>query len=129
MNWEEIERRLTTLNWLVLLALGAASYVLMTADFTLGVIAGGLMGIANFQILKHTATRIFTQTEPSRPGKGIILLKYYFRLAITGIIIYILISGGGVSPIGLAVGLSTVIISITLLGLLILPTSHRNRVN
>jgi hypothetical protein len=46
-----------------------------------------------------------------------IIAKYYFRLAIMGIIIYILITSGWIDPIGLAVGLSTVLISILGIGI------------
>jgi hypothetical protein len=50
-------------------------------------------------------------------NKLAIVAKYYFRLAILGIIIYILITNGWVNPIGLAIGLSIVVFSIINIGI------------
>jgi hypothetical protein len=49
--------------------------------------------------------------------KKSIIAKCYFRLAILGIIIYILIANAWVDPIGLTIGLSTVVISIFSFGI------------
>ena len=46
-----------------------------------------------------------------------IIAKYYLRLLALGVIIYFLITRGWVDPVGLAVGLSTVVISIVTLGI------------
>jgi hypothetical protein len=51
-----------------------------------------------------------------RSGKFSIIAKYYFRLLALGLILYILITKAGIDPVGLAVGLSTVVISIVSLG-------------
>ncbi len=89
----------------------------MSATFTLGVILGGLIIIANFSVLQHTIRSAFSDQEAMR-GKTIsIIAKYYFRLAVMGLIIYILITNGWVNPIGLVVGLSIVIFSIISFGI------------
>jgi len=44
-------------------------------------------------------------------------MKYYFRLLVMGVIIYLLITRGLVDPLGLAVGLSTVVIGIIIFGI------------
>jgi hypothetical protein len=46
-----------------------------------------------------------------------VLVKYYIRFAVSGLIIFFLISGGHVHPLGLFVGLSVVVASIFLAAL------------
>jgi hypothetical protein len=114
---EKLLRQIKTNNWIFLLILGSLSSVFMSATFTLGVILGGLIIIANFSVLQHTIRSAFSDQGAMR-GKTIsIIAKYYFRLAIMGLIIYILITNGWVNPIGLAVGLSIVIFSILSFGI------------
>jgi hypothetical protein len=114
---EKLLRQITTNNWIFLLILGSLSSVFMSATFTLGVILGGLIIIANFSVLQHTIRSAFSDQEAMR-GKTIsIIAKYYFRLAVMGLIIYILITNGWVNPIGLVVGLSIVIFSIISFGI------------
>ena len=78
---------------------------------------GGLIIIANFGILQHTVRRAFSSDGLMRRRKMSIIAKYYLRLLALGVIIYFLIDCGWVDPVGLAVGLSTVVISIIALGI------------
>jgi len=52
-----------------------------------------------------------------RGKKMALVAKFYFRLAIMGLIIYILITNGWVNPLGLVVGLSIVVLSILNFGI------------
>lgn len=110
-------RRIRTNNWILLLVLGALSSAFMSPFFTIGVILGGLIIIANFSVLERTVRSLFPDQGAMRGKKVSIIIKSYFRLAIMGLIIYILITNGYVDPIGLAVGLSTVVFSILVFGI------------
>ena len=110
-------RRIRTNNWILLLVLGALSSAFMSPFFTIGVILGGLIIIANFSVLERTVRSLFPDQRAMRGKKISIIIKSYFRLAIMGLIIYILITNGYVDPIGLAVGLSTVVFSILVFGI------------
>jgi hypothetical protein len=55
-----------------------------------------------------------------RKGKFSIIIKSYLRLLALGAIIYILIDKGLVDPIGLAVGVSTILFSIVSLGIILI---------
>ena len=114
---EKMIEEIKTQNWIILGIMGVTAFLFMSSIFTLGVITGGLMIIANFNVLQRTVSRSFSRSGPLEGNKMTIIAKYYFRLAITGIIIYILITRGWVNPIGLAVGLSTVLISIMGIGI------------
>lgn len=117
MDWEKALGKLSTQNWIILMILGLASFFFMSSGFTLGVILGGLLIIANFSLLQHTVRRAFSPESAVKAKKPIMILKYYFRLAIMGIIIYILITRELVNPIGLTIGLSIIVISIIYLGI------------
>jgi hypothetical protein len=112
----KVLKQIRTDNWIILLILGTLSSVFMSAPFTLGVITGGLIIIANFSALQHTIRCAFSDQGAFRGKKLALIAKSYFRLAFMGLIIYILITNGWVDPIGLAVGLSIVIFSILNLG-------------
>ena len=114
---DKLLRQIKTNNWIFLLILGSLSSVFMSATFTLGVILGGLIIIANFSVLQHTIRSAFSDQGVMRGKKISIIAKFYFRLAFMGLIIYILITNGRVDPLGLAVGLSIVVFSILNLGI------------
>lgn len=117
MDWEKLHRDLKAQNWILLLVLGTLSFLFMSPAFTLGVVLGGLLIIANFSVLQHTIRRSFSPVGSLRSNKIAIVAKYYFRLAILAVIIYTLITNGWVHPIGLAVGLSVVVVSIIYIGI------------
>jgi hypothetical protein len=113
---DKLLKQIKTDNWIILLILGALSSLFMSAPFTLGVITGGLLIIANFSVLQHTIRCAFSDQGAFRGKKLALIAKSYFRLAFMGLIIYILITNGWVEPIGLTVGLSIVVFSILNLG-------------
>ncbi|MBW2095684.1 MAG: ATP synthase subunit I [Deltaproteobacteria bacterium] len=116
MDWTKTFRILKTLNWTILLILSSVSYVFMGNTFTAGVILGGFLIIANFNILQHTITKAFGADGVFGANKGAVVGKYYLRLAALGLLIYLLIRQRWVNPVGLAVGLSVVVFSIVTLG-------------
>ena len=117
MNWNEHLRNLRILNWVILLILAMASNFLMSQDFTMGIILGGLMIIANFNLLQHTIHGAFSPNGDLQAKKMSIIAKHYLRLAVMGMLIYVLITQQWVHPVGLTIGLSIVVISIIGLGI------------
>jgi hypothetical protein len=117
MDWETLAGRVRAQNWIILSILGFASFFLMSDAFTLGILLGGLLIIANFTVLAHTVRGAFTPEGNVKSGKMAMIGKYYLRLFAVGVIIYVLINYGRVDPVGLAVGLSIVVISIVTTGI------------
>lgn len=106
--------------------LGSNQFIFLSPACTLGIILGGLIIIANFNVLQHTILRGFFSEGGLGIRKASIIAKYYLRLAATGVIIFILIGQKWVHPVGLAAGLSIVVVSIVFLGIhLIWKTSSR----
>jgi len=112
-TYDVIKRR----NWVILLVLAAVSGLFMNPALTLGVILGGLISITNLSFLQHTVRQSFSSERKTGTKKAFLIIKSFFRLIILGGSIYLLITRGLVDPIGLAVGLSTVVFSIVSFGI------------
>jgi hypothetical protein len=117
VDWESIYKDLKLRNWIILLVFSAMSFFLMSPAFTFGIIIGGLIIILNFRLFQNTLRRAFSSDGVMEGKKISIILKYFFRLLALGIILFILITRVRVDPVGLAIGLSTVVISIVSLGI------------
>jgi hypothetical protein len=81
-------------------------------DFARGIIFGGLIVTVNFHLLSRTLKKALT--PPQISSHNVILAKYYIRFIASGFIIFVLISEKLVHPLGLILGLSVVVVSITL---------------
>ena len=117
MEWEKLQNILRTLNWVVLLMLSSFGYFLMSPFWTAGVLSGGLLAIANFGVLQQTVRRAFSSEGIHQGARFSIVGKYYLRLLALGVILYLLITRGWIDPVGLVVGLSTVMVSIIALAI------------
>ena len=99
-------------NWILFFVASITSLVLLPSDFTRGIIFGGLIVTINFHLLYRTLKKAL---RPSRlSSHRVVLAKYYIRFLISGLIIFVLISGHYVDPLGLFIGLSVVVASIML---------------
>lgn len=116
INNLEIQQRLvkfvTRANWILFFVVSIVGLVLLPPDFARGIVFGGLIVTINFHLLYRTLKK---SLRPSRlASHNVVLAKYYVRFCISGIIIFILISGHYVNPLGLIIGLSVVVASIIL---------------
>jgi hypothetical protein len=107
--------KIRQMNGAIFFLLSLGSLLLMPLGFTLGVGLGGLIILINFNLLYRILKRALIPDHLSSPK--VVILKYYLRLLGTGIILYVLIAKKVVNPLGLIVGLSVVVINLTLMGL------------
>ena len=84
MDWEKVYRDLKKLNWFSLFIMSLVSYFLLSSSFTLGIILGGFIIMANFKVLQHTIRRGFSAQGVMNASKVFIILKYYLRLLVLG---------------------------------------------
>lgn len=116
MNKMEIQQRILKSvlwgNWILLGLAGISGLLLAPRDFASGIIAGGLIVTINFHMLYRTLKK--SLTPPHLTSHKVVLVKYYLRFIGSGFIIFLLISGGYVHPLGLFIGLSVVVASIGL---------------
>jgi hypothetical protein len=115
----EIQKRILTFvtrsNWILFLSASILGFLLLPAAFAKGVLFGGLLVTVNFHLLAGTLRKALT--PPHLSSHNLIIAKYYLRFIGSGFIIFILIAGNYVNPVGLVIGLSVVVLSIMLAAL------------
>jgi len=102
----EIARR----NWILLAILVLLSLFWRSTPVTLGVLAGGILAIGGYLWLHHSLKRVLS--EPSRHSARSFKISYFVRLGSLAAALLLLIVVAKVNPLGLAVGLSVVVINI-----------------
>lgn len=100
----------TRSNWVLLGLITVLGLLLAPFRFALGLILGGLIVTINFHMLYRTLKGALT--PPHLSSHHVVIAKYYVRFAVSGLILFWLISKGYVDPLGLILGLSVVVLSI-----------------
>lgn len=112
----QIEKRLlrfiTFTNWMLFCLSTVCGFIWAPVQFAWGILAGGLVVTVNFHLLYRSLRKALT--PPHLASVSTVLGKYYVRFVATGIIIFALIANHLVNPLGLIIGLSVVVASITL---------------
>jgi len=116
MDWEKTYSDLKRLNWFSLLTMSLIGNFFLSPSLSLGIILGGLIVIANFSVFQRSIRRGFLSEGTMRPTNFLVVTKYYLRLLVLAIMIALIIKWKWVDPLGLALGLSTVVISIVSFG-------------
>lgn len=97
-------------NWIILAALLIASLVFQGPHFALAVLLGGMLVIYSFSRIRRQL--VILVDEPTRQMANRATLNYLFRLMALAALIAVFLVIGKVHPIGLAVGLSVVVINL-----------------
>ena len=112
----EIQQRILTFvtraNWILFAVASIMGFILMPTDFAGGILCGGLLVTANFHLLARTLKSALT--PPHLSSHNVVIAKYFLRFIVSGFIIFVLIAGHFVHPVGLIIGLSVVVFSIIL---------------
>jgi hypothetical protein len=106
---QRILKFVSNCNWLLLVVASAVGFSHFDSRVGIGIAAGGLIVTVNFHLLYRTLKKALTPPHIASV-KGVIL-KYYIRFIITGIIIFFLMASKHVDPFGLIAGLSVVVAS------------------
>lgn len=86
------------------------SLPLFGSKFALGVLLGGALCLANYQLLwRHTKSSV---TLDAKQGKAFMIRRYIIRLALTGAVLYVLIALLHVDILGLLLGLSVIMLGV-----------------
>jgi hypothetical protein len=90
----------------------AISLLFFSADFTLGILLGGLISVGSFSWRQRDLRVVFRNlTERSRSA---IMFRYFIRFFVSAVLIFFIITKTSADVIGMVIGLSIVIISIVL---------------
>lgn len=106
--------KIRLMNGVVFSLLLLGSLIWMSPLFSLGVAMGGLIVLINFHLLYRILKKALIPDRLASPKS--VIIKYYLRLLGTGLILYLLIAKKLADPLGLVVGLSVVVINLTLVG-------------
>ena len=97
---------------LILGLMGAVSLMTASAEFSLGLMAGGLLSLFNFRLLYRQTSAALTPAKQGR-AKFFMQSRYFARIGLSAIILFALLTRTDVNVIGLLLGLSVIILSIT----------------
>jgi hypothetical protein len=97
-------------GWVMMAALTITSLLVLPADVTTGVFAGGLLVAVNLTLLKRLVYKALAKGSRVTPKNA--LPKFYFCFAMTVIIIFILISQHMVNVLGLLLGLAVFLLDV-----------------
>jgi hypothetical protein len=117
MDWEKTYGDLRMLNWFSLFIMSLISFFFMSRSLTLGIIMGGFIVIANFWVFQRSIRRGFRSEGTMRTTSFLVVTKFFLRLSVLAIIIALSVKCRWIDPVGLALGLSTVVISIVSFGI------------
>jgi peptidoglycan biosynthesis protein MviN/MurJ (putative lipid II flippase) len=107
---EPVQKRIELLSLSIWAALCAVSLPLFGTNFALGVLLGGTVCLANYQWLYRHAKTAVLQT--AKQGASFMIKRYILRIAVTGIVLYVLIAHLHVDILGLLLGLSVIMLGI-----------------
>ena len=102
----------TRSNWVLFGVTSILGFSFLSSQVGLGIFFGGMLVTINFHLLAKTLKKALT--PPHLASHNLVLAKYYLRFLVSGFIIFLLIAGHIVHPIGLVIGLSIVVFSIIL---------------
>lgn len=102
--------RVQLLNWLVLAAMVGGGWVYFSPAFAQSLAVGGVLANGSFIALQRSLQKIMA--GPLSVAKLRFFVKYYARLTVLAVILYILVRYWRPDVAGLLVGLSTVVLSI-----------------
>lgn len=102
----------TRANWILFGASSLFGLLMAPPAFARGIFFGGLIVTINFHLLARTLKKALAPPHLASPNS--VLAKYYIRFIASGFIIFVLIAGHFVNPVGLVLGLSVVVASIVL---------------
>ncbi len=107
-----LQRKIEIGNGVVLGVILALSLLFLSGRFALGVLIGGLISIVNFYWLSRDLRG--TLLRHAERAKPFMVVKYYIRLIVTGVVLYVVITKAPVDIFGLVLGLSVVVINVVI---------------
>ena len=107
---DPLQRKIEIFSLIFLAVFFIPSLIFGTLKFALGVLLGGLISIINFYWMGRSLRGAFYKTSGS--VRGNVVFKYFIRLLLTAIVLYLLISRELVNIIGLLIGLSVVALTV-----------------
>ena len=116
MQWSDAYRKLSLINLCIILVGILLLNQLASPVFTFSFLIGAFLVLLNFHFLQRKIRSLF-KDKYFVGNQFSVVLSFYFRLAIIGIIVYILL-GKGIDPLGLLIGMSVLSMGILAFGII-----------
>lgn len=113
---EKLVRRIEVVNVIFLLITLLGALLWFSKKHVWGVVLGGATVTASFRIMRWQLHRAFRNPRQV-PSKGVLFVKYYLRFLGTLFVVFSIIYYGWVDSVAFLVGLSSVMVSIVVVGL------------
>ncbi|NJC89044.1 MAG: ATP synthase subunit I [Desulfuromonas sp.] len=110
MELEQLPSSLSRRNWVILGILLAVSLPFANWPVSAGILAGGLVAIAGFAWLHRSLRRLLA--DPAHGTRARYQFGYLVRLLVLAGVLALLIAVVKIHPVGLAIGLSVVVINL-----------------
>ncbi len=123
---ESLLVRIQSISGVVLLAMSVCAWVFFSGRAASSVFFGGAIIILSFQVLRWQLRRAWMRSGPP-PSKGWLFFSYYLRYLGTLFLVFLFVYVGWVHPLGFLVGLSTMVLSIIIVGGLEYLVSYTKR--
>lgn len=112
--------------WLVLAVLTAAGWLAFGPQIGGGILVGGLLAVVNFHLMAHILISVLGRPLRSREewqsagrqAVAYMTVRYVLRFLALVAIIFLLIRSGWFHIAGLLIGLSTIVITLIILGII-----------
>ncbi len=123
---ENLLVRIQGISGVLLLTMSVCAWVFFSVQAALSVFLGGGIVILSFQALKWQLRRAWMRAGPPS-SKGWLLFSYYLRYLGTLFLVFLFVYVGWVHPLGFLVGLSTMVLSVIIVGGLEYLVSYTKR--
>ena len=118
-------RRVVLISGLLMVVLAVGGWYISGWRFARSVLIGGVLVSGSFWLLKTDIQRLMQRVGSVDGGNGAaftfektrFFLKFYARLVVLGLLLFVLASQAAIDVIGLTLGLSTVMFSVVIIGL------------
>lgn len=105
-----LQRKVEVGNWVTLGIILVLSLCFLSVKFAVGVLVGGIISIVNFYwLFRDLKSSLLKHAERAKP---FMVVKYYIRLIVTGVVLFVVITQMPVDIFGLVLGLSVVVINV-----------------
>lgn len=113
MNEAKLPGTTLALSTGILLILLLVSLVLWGVPMALGVLVGGVLMLANFQLLRWSVESLLSETR--RRGAGWFLVIFVLKFSLLAVAFYLAARSGKVHLLGLFLGSSVVVLAVMVL--------------
>ncbi len=115
-----ILRMVQQFNLIIIAVFTAGSWYIIDWNLAQSVLIGGALASISFFLLKRDAEQLIEQVAAAGQtamtvralGSSAFMVKFYARLVVLGLLLYVLTTKIDINMIGLVIGLSTVILSV-----------------